>query len=75
MTVTKIEKSYTATKDAYDAVIHFDNLQLHEKNQINEDNKDNVIQVYKNNQMPDISEDTFSNGSLNMSVIYLLIKQ
>lgn len=75
MTVQKIENSHIATKNAYDAVIYFDGLQFHEQNQQAVDTKNDAIQVYKNNQMSNILNHAFSNGSLNIFVIYLLIKQ
>ncbi|XP_029342247.1 uncharacterized protein LOC103308725 [Acyrthosiphon pisum] len=57
--VQQIDKSYEATKNAYDKVINYETYS------ITEQDKENAISNYLVNQMPEMSEKTFPNANGN----------
>lgn len=73
MTVQEFEKSYIATKKAYDEVINYENQPSYQKLITNTQPKEDAINDYLKNQMPEISEENFPSGSLNIFIIYLFL--
>ncbi|CAI6347373.1 unnamed protein product [Macrosiphum euphorbiae] len=59
MTVQEFEKSYIATKKAYDEVINYENQPSYQKLITNTQPKEDAINDYLKNQMPEISEEKF----------------
>jgi len=73
MTVQEYENSYTATKKAYDEVIKFEKLTSIQQLYTPKKDQEDAIRDYIEMKMPEISEETFPYGSLNIFIIYLFL--